>query len=79
MWVQRWLARAGLGVSGEGGQFEETVGAGPRMVPKGLAAARFLEGSLDLRNSRVCSRAGDQRVQRGGVRAGRAGRAPGEG
>lgn len=51
MWVQRWLARAGLGVSGEGGQFEETVGGGPRMMPKGLAGAAFLEGSLDLRTA----------------------------
>lgn len=51
MWVQRWLARAGPGVSGEGGQFEETVGGGPRMVPKGLAGVGFLEGSLDLRSA----------------------------
>lgn len=36
---------------GERGQFEETVGGGPRMVPKGLAAAGFLEGSLDLRTA----------------------------
>lgn len=51
MWVQLWLARAGLSVSGERGQFVETVGGRPRMVPKGLAAAGFLEGFLDLRTA----------------------------
>lgn len=42
MWVQRRLARASPGVSGKGGQFEETVRGGLGVVPRGLTDAGFL-------------------------------------
>lgn len=78
MWVQRRLARASPGVSGKGGQFEETVRGGLGVVPRGLTDARFLRvpwtsEQQGLQQSRGPERADGRRE--GG--AGRAGRAPG--
>lgn len=76
MWVQRWLARAGPGVSGKGDSLRrrlvEDLGGAQR------AGWRWVsEGPLALRSRAGVGCGGDQRMQAGGARAGRAGRAPG--